>query len=268
MVAALIGRVHQAFLMGDRLDEFEALLGHVHRRRYEVVTMRGWIDRVAAGRTGEGRVLVLRHDVDSDPPTALRMARLECALGMRGSFYFRLRTFDDRTVGRLLEMGMDVGYHFEEIASFAKRHRLGSREAVLARMPAIADEFVANLSALRARHGLALDVVCSHGDWANRALRLPNTVLLEDPALRARAGVSHEAYDAALVEPLAARFSDCDRPRLWRPGDPGPALDEGRSPMQILVHPSQWKASVRHNLRELATRSREAIACAGWRARP
>ena len=268
MVGPIAWRIHQAFLMGDRLEEFEALLRRAHRGRYRVVTIAQWIDRVARGTTADARVLVLRHDVDTDAPTALRMAELERSLGMRGSFYFRLGTFDDRVVRRLLDMGMDVGYHFEEIATFAKRHRLGRREAVLARLPEIVDEFVANLTALRARYGLPFDVVCSHGDWANRALGLPNTVLLEDPAVRARAGIVHETYDAALVAPLAARFSDCDRPRLWRPDDPGPALDEGRSPVKLLVHPSQWKASVPHNLRELTTRSREAIAYARWRARP
>ena len=267
-MVGLAWRLHQAFLMGDRLDEFEDLLGLVHRMGYRVLSVRQWIDRLEAGRAREARVLVLRHDVDTDPPTALRMAELEHGLGMQGSFYFRLGTFDDRVVRRLLEMGMDVGYHFEEIATFAKRHRLGCPRAVLARMPEIADAFVANLSALRARYGLPFDVVCSHGDWANRALRLPNHALLEDPALRARAGVSHEVYDAALVEPLAARFSDCDRPALWRPADPRAALQAGLSPVKILVHPSQWKASVRHNLLELATRSSEAIACAGWGRRP
>ena len=261
-------RFHQAFLMGDRLDDFARLLRHVHRCGYEVISVPTWVERVSGGTAGDARVLILRHDVDTDPPTALRMAELEHDLGMRGSFYFRLRTFDDPIVRRLHDLGMDVGYHFEEIATFAKDHRLWSREALVPHMPAIADRFVANVSALRDRYALPFEIVCSHGDWANRALQLPNHALLADGSVRARAGVTHEVYDALITAPLAARFSDCDRPHLWRPCPPIPAIEAGTTPIKILVHPGQWRVSVPHTLRELGTRVREGCVYATrrWQA--
>ena len=78
--------------------------------------------------------------------------------------------------------------------------------------------FERNLQDLRQRFGLPMDVVCSHGDWMNRFLKMPNRVLTRDEALRARTGITSECYDDEAMKPSTAR---CLGPRSvvkWRRG--------------------------------------------------
>lgn len=44
---------------------------------------------------GEKRIY-LRHDIDTDPKIALKMAQVEHNLGIRGTYYFRWCTFNKK----------------------------------------------------------------------------------------------------------------------------------------------------------------------------
>ena len=65
-----------------------------------------------------GKAVILRHDVDKLPENALQMARLEEELGIRGSYYFRVVpwVWDEAVMGRIVELGHELGYHFEDMA--------------------------------------------------------------------------------------------------------------------------------------------------------
>ncbi len=65
----------------------------------------------------DGRVVILRHDVDRKPENALAMAELEHALGIRSTYYFRHpATFVPEVIGRVHALGHEVGYHYEVLA--------------------------------------------------------------------------------------------------------------------------------------------------------
>lgn len=65
----------------------------------------------------EGRTVVLRHDVDRRPENALRMAKLEHALGIASTYYFRHPyTFLPETIKQVLSLGHEVGYHYEVLS--------------------------------------------------------------------------------------------------------------------------------------------------------
>ena len=64
------------------------------------------------------KTAVLRHDVDRQPSTALRMARLEQQLGMKGTYYFRFiqGVFDEGFIREIIQLGHEVGYHYETLS--------------------------------------------------------------------------------------------------------------------------------------------------------
>lgn len=60
--------------------------------------------------------IILRHDVDRCPKNALRMAELEHALGIKGTYYFRCnknRIFPVAYIKKIEKLGHEVGYHYE-----------------------------------------------------------------------------------------------------------------------------------------------------------
>jgi hypothetical protein len=61
---------------------------------------------------------ILRHDVDRNPKSALRMAQLECDLGICSTYYFRTRRHvaHPAIIRKIFKMGHEIGYHYESWA--------------------------------------------------------------------------------------------------------------------------------------------------------
>ena len=252
----LAERVHHDYVRPERLDELERLLAHAARRGYTTMTLSAF----AAGRPADrpDRVLLLRHDVDSDLSRADRMAAMERRLGVTGSWFFRIRTWDPALMRRLAADGHEVGYHYEELATVVKERGAATSTQARSLIDDARSRLAATLPELRAATGLPLDVLAAHGDFANRAVLVSNEELLADAAVRRRLGVRLEAYD---VEPLVdARFADGARPGAWSPGDPYEALDRGRPTVLLLLHPRAWGAAPLPNARADLDRLREGVA--------
>ncbi len=59
--------------------------------------------------------IIMRHDVDSEPEYALKMARLENELGITSSYYFRYLDglFRIDIIKAIAKLGHEIGYHYE-----------------------------------------------------------------------------------------------------------------------------------------------------------
>lgn len=69
------------------LDQYARLCSAVKASKYQVLTVREFLERAPI----EGHLLIMRHDVDEDARNALDMARVEHDLGIRATYYFRVR---------------------------------------------------------------------------------------------------------------------------------------------------------------------------------
>ncbi len=239
------GRLYGDYLLPSRLREYELLLSLALSAGYETLPLGEFAKH---GATSD-RVLLLRHDIDSDLATAARMWRIEQRLGVRGTWFFRLSTWDDDLIAEIAAGGSEVGYHYEELATLALRHGARSREAALALVDEARALLRFNTAAVRRRSGLPLTTFASHGDFANRRTGVANTVLLDDPGLRTELGVHVEAYDENITSQYDARVSDRGYPQLWVPADPIEALRAGAGVIEILVHTRPWGAARRANVR-------------------
>ena len=99
-------RIYSDYLMPDRTADYEALLRAAIGAGYVLMSVRDFID---LGQVGPQRVMVLRHDIDTDPGTARRLFEIE-------------------------EYGSEASYHFEEIAGFVKLHDIRCVALLRARM--------------------------------------------------------------------------------------------------------------------------------------
>jgi hypothetical protein len=229
-------RVYADFLMPSRLGAYRGLLEAAQRADYRVTAIQEFWD--------------LLGDVDTDPPTAGAMWQVERALGVNGSYFFRLSTLDLALMAAIGEAGGEVSYHYEELAAVAKDRRSRTREDALRHLPEAQDRFRRNLGRLRSVTGLPMRVVASHGDFVNRRLGIANWVILADRQFRRDVGVELEAYDDELMSQLPIRSTDTAPPRCWIPDDPLAAIRRGEPVVYVLVHPRHWRVDRAGNARD------------------
>jgi hypothetical protein len=246
-------RIYRDYLQPDRLDAFRDLLAQAVGAGYVTMTLTAFAALAADDdRPAPSRVLLVRHDVDSDVPRARRMRAIERGLGTVGTYFFRRSTWDPDFMRALEREGCDVGYHYEELATLVKAHgATGPAEARALIRPA-RERLRVSLAELRAGSGLDLDVLAAHGDFANRVVGVSNVELLADAAFRAEIGARLEAYD--VEEHVDARASDSAWPGYWEPDDPGAAIARRAPVVEILVHPRAWGRAPAVNARADARR--------------
>jgi hypothetical protein len=213
-----------------------------------------------AGGRPEGLHVILRHDIDTDVATAKAMWDLERKLGILGSFFFRLSTIDVPLMKEMDAQGAEASYHFEEIATWVKQKAWSSKEDVTRHLEPMQADLLKNIEHLRALTGLTMNVLASHGDFANRKVGVMNHALLEDEAFRRSARVELEAYDDALMGLVTARTSDVPAPKYWS-GETPETLFQRREPVvHILLHPKQWRAAWGPTTRENLIRLWEGVS--------
>jgi hypothetical protein len=215
---------------------------------------------IKAGEVDGSRpYLVLRHDIDSDPDTGRAMWEIERGLGVEGSFFFRLSTLDVPLIKAIVASGSSASYHYEELATIAKRRRLRTRDEAGDHIGEAQEAFLHNITHLREITGAPMNVVASHGDFANRRLGVANWAILADAGFRRRAGVELETYDESVMSYVSSRHSDTLHPRYWIDEDPLKAIARGEPLVYVLVHPRHWRTARAVNVRDDLTRLVESI---------
>ena len=256
-------RIYADFLMPSRLPVYRQLLETAQAAGYGIVSVeRFWT--LTSGGTVEpgGPRLVLRHDIDTDPGTAAAMWAIDRDLGVESSWFFRLATVDLGLMAEIAAGGSHVSYHYEELATVAKRRRLRSGSDLTAHLPEARESFRLDLGRLRELTGLPMRTVAAHGDFMNRRLGVPNQAILADPGFRREVDVELEAYDDALLRLLPTRYTDVGHPTYWSPGDPNDAIHRGDPTIQVLVHPRHWRVARVINARDDLGRLTEGLRLA------
>ncbi len=238
-------RIYSDFFMPSRLEDYRLILEKALAHGYQVFSIERFWEDIKANNIKAGvKKLILRHDIDTDASCARAMWEIERSLGVFGSYYFRLSTLDYPLMLEITGAGGEASYHFEEIATVAKQRGLSAKQQVYRKMPYIQELFRHNLEQLRARTGLPMQIVASHGDFVNRRLQAPNWLLLENEDFRQDVGVELEVYDNAFMRYVASRHADTHYPRFWQPNDPLAAIDNGEPVIYLLVHPRHWRVNI------------------------
>lgn len=179
-------------------------------------------------------VLLLRHDVDQAPRSALAMSAVEQRVGVRSSWYVRWRTADPALLRELRLRGGTIGLHYETLS----RRTLAGVAPEAVPLDACREELKAEIGQFTERFG-PIRSVCAHGD--TRAPSVRNWTLLEatDPT---EVGVELDLDQALRGARLGAWLSDRSRAEGgWKPGlDPTELIEGGVSPLLCLTHPNNW----------------------------
>jgi hypothetical protein len=93
------------------LDKYQELCT-VMAENYTVSTVSEYLSEKP-----EGKIAVLRHDVDRMIKNSLNMAEREHEMGIRASYYFRYpSTFKPDLIRKIRDLGHEIGYHYEVLS--------------------------------------------------------------------------------------------------------------------------------------------------------
>ena len=149
------------------------------------------------------------------------------------------------------EYGSEASYHYEEIASFAKKFKIKDPALIRSRLPEIRDMFRKNFFWLERQLGKKIRTVASHGDFANRLLKLNNNEILADQSLRTECGIECEAYDPEFLANVDIYIADRPPPQYYCPISPFTGISKYKK-ICLLTHPRQvetnWKENTKHNI--------------------
>ncbi len=247
----LFNRLYCDYVMPSRLAAHEDVIRAAQLAGYTQTSVRLFLKSLRGGRCTNEKVVVHRHDIDTDLRTARKLFEIEKQHNIKSSYYFRLCTLDFELMREIEEYGSEASYHYEELATFAKKNKIKHANDVRIRLPEIRDNFVSNFRWIEQRFGKKMTTVASHGDFANRRLRLNNTEILNDEQLRAACGIECETYDQSLLKNIDIYISDRPHPQYYHPASPFEAIGRYRR-ICLLTHPRQcetnWKENTKDNL--------------------
>ncbi len=241
-------RLYSDYVMPSRMEEYRQLNIKAKELGYSHMTMLSFVEGYQEGKLPD-KVFINRHDIDTDLLRAAEWNKIETELSITATYYFRLDTAEPGLMDQILRSGSEIGYHYEEVASYAYRMRIRSKEEILTHLEPIRALFRKNLEAFNARLSKPVRTIASHGDFVNRMLDVPNHILLEE-SIRASFSLVAEAYDPWLLEAINVYISDRPHPERYHPLSPQAAMEQGMPVICLLTHPRHWGANPSHNLNQ------------------
>lgn len=254
----LINRIYSDYLMPPRLGQYENFVCLALNSGYLQTSVRTFFHAAIENRLTNEKIIVHRHDIDTDMCTARKLFNIEKKYSIKSSYYFRMATLDFDLMHEIEEYGSEASYHYEEIATFAKRNKLRTADDVRKRLPEIRNEFENNFQYIEKHLGKKITTVASHGDFANRRLKLASTEILNDQNLRDRCGIECESYDKILMDNFDIYISDRPHPQYYYPISPFDSLGKYNK-ICFLTHPRQWDTNWIENTKDNLFRLYEGL---------
>lgn len=241
-------RIYEDYFKPSRLPEYKAVLECFKDAGYRMVGILDFYNMASEGGI-KGKVFINRHDIDTSPKVARAMFEIEKSVyGHDGSatYYFRDSTIDKKLIADIENYGYETGYHYEELATYEKIHKLRNVEKMRAALPECRKMFLENIKRFREETGSRCLTVASHGDFINRKYKIPNVEILADKDTREQAEIIAEAYDKVVKQPIKAIYAD--HLLLGRlPNEVKKAITGGTDIIQMLTHPRNWKVDFAAN---------------------
>lgn len=146
--------------MDFTVKRYRELLIALQEKGYRFQTFGGYVSLPGSG------VVILRHDVDSLPENAVRLATIEKEMGIRGSYHFRVvyGAYDEEALNIISSMGHEIAYHYEDLSSCARVAGKSSSvqgEDNISLFEAAYGSFCKNILFLRER--CSIEVISMHG---------------------------------------------------------------------------------------------------------
>jgi hypothetical protein len=246
ILTSIYNRIYHDYLMISRLSEYEKIIKHLTEEGYQHITMKEFCYKLKNSALDNKKYFINRHDIDTDISTAKEFFKIEKKYNAKATYYFRLSTLDIDLMKEISDYGSEVGYHFEEIATFAKKNHIKSKDKLLENLEEIKSLFKINFRNIEKKANLKIETVCSHGDFVNRKLNILNNEITKDKSLREELGIKCEAYDKDLMKGFDIYLSDGGFSLCVKAKDILLMMKK-RNIICLLTHPRQWRTNWKVN---------------------
>jgi hypothetical protein len=227
-------RLSRTFSRG-RWDEYRRFLELARGHGYHIVSLERWVSQ--GQRDGSGPTLILRHDVDQHPRSALMMAAIEEELEVRSSWYFRWRTAHPAVVSALQRSGFEIGLHYETLTRNALRRNQDGRadEALIEQSRR---DLRSEIEAFERLFGPVRSAV-PHGD--SRIPAVHNAELLRGKDC-AEYGIEFDGNEVMRGINLGHWLTDrTSAEGSWKDAtDPADLFAAATTPVLCVTHPNNW----------------------------
>jgi hypothetical protein len=256
---SILNRIYADYLMPNRLPVYENLLHLAKDNGYHHFTIPEFYLLIKNNQiSSERKYFVHRHDIDTDVATGREMFLIEEKMGIKTSHYFRLSTLNNKVMNEMHDAGHEVGYHFEELASFCKDKRIKTAAEAKKYYHQIRDNFRKNFTTVERVAGFKIKTIASHGDFVNRIIGVSNFDFITRD-LMDELGIDFECYDKLLLDNYGTILSDASYPNYFRPSSPFDAIQNKHQKIYLLSHPRQWRKNIFINTKDNIIRFYQGI---------
>lgn len=243
-IITLKNRIYSDYFMKDRFEEYENMIRSLLEDGFEFAKIEDF-DKLDFSTK---KYIFLRHDIDSETEIARKFFQIENKYNVKSTYYFRLCTLDIPLMIQMYKANVEIGYHYEELATFAKENKIKQGEVIKEKLGEIQADFVRNFTDLQKLMGFKIKTVASHGDWKNRQLKLTNQVICTKEILH-KLNITHEAYD--IEDDIDFRIADRSYPDFWYPQKPeNILLNKDIHSGLFLIHPRQWCSNPKSRIKQ------------------
>lgn len=127
------------FVRDFTLQAYASVIDAALKAGYDLMPVVDWLHEPRK----DGKILLLRHDVDRWPQNALAVAEIEARRNVRSTFYFRTvgSAFNPAIIRQISDLGHEVGYHYEDFytAAYVPERAIALFERNLTKLRRIAD---------------------------------------------------------------------------------------------------------------------------------
>lgn len=241
----ILDRIYVDFLMPERFEEYRSIIITAKENGYQCVSM---IDYINNYYSSDSKLIILRHDIDSDLKATRRFFQIEKELKVKSTYYFRLCTLDYNLIDEIIEYGSEVGYHYEELATYCKRNKIISKENLKKEhLNEIYDTFKSNLKKYFNRYDIK--TIASHGDYYNKKIGIPNQYVFSYFNYK-ELGIKIEAYDVHLLNSFTNYISDARYKPYWKNNiSLFDAINSNGNRILFLSHPGNWESNITGNFK-------------------
>lgn len=255
----MIKHTIQKLFQRSRLDQYRSLLQLALDKGYIITSLIDWYKH---DFYPDKKILILRHDIDSDTEGAYKMYLIEKELGVKSTYYFRWSTMRQDIMKQMHIDDFEVSLHFETLASYCIQHKIISQKQITSDIFDKCLEILKREIITFKNKYWEISSICSHGDKRNRQLKIPNHRIIENIP-RSDLNILFEAYDSNIINNFDLYTSDSSVKNnfQWKNGmDPQDAIMKGRQTICMLTHPRHWNFSIRKKLRSIIVDIREKLS--------
>lgn len=226
----MFNRFYNDYLMPSRLTNYETLLKKFLKNDFKFICVKDYHKLF----NDNFKYCIIRHDIDSDVNIAKKMFEIEKKLNIYSTYYFRKSTLNKEFIKEINEYGSEVGYHYEEIASFCRKEKNINRFNVKNNIFLIKQSFIENIEQIEKEYNIKIYSIASHGDFINRKIDIANKYLYDNDMQNKLKLI--EAYD--VEQYLDFRTKDAMYPKLLV-DNPDDAIVNSKKVL-LLIHPRWW----------------------------